>query len=370
MRAKEFTKPSNTEQNSVPGDPSSDPLYSIKLAIASKIKDLPADPKTEKALSEIEDFLASINAGGRTQAVGGELQTINDPDVNAAQKLLSKYVLTLESGTPADRKQMFSLWRSNDGLVNIKTLLSPGQHTVAQVVRGYEENPAVKELADDLSGIASLGQGKGEFMLSVFSKRITKAAKGDLMIEGFGKVEVKTTDGGSGRFFDQDVRPTENYQQAANDFIKEYGAILKQNNLITKTGVSLPQLGALKDILPADQRNRFKALIYNVITQLFAADPKLADPIVSAIMVGNINLAKQKYAVATLNNYMQIKSEDKGILMINLSKTPFTFIFFNDNKSLNAGGLRLHSSTAYPITTDLRNAYPQTSVIPTSRAQE
>jgi hypothetical protein len=370
MRAFEFLLEKESGTLSVPGDPSSDPLYNIKLAIANKIKELPADASSEKALAEIEDLLSSVQAGGKAQFIGGQLQQINDPDVNAAQKLLSKYVLSIDSGTPADKKQMFELWKSKDGLIDIAKLLKPGQHSVAEIVRGYESNPAIKELADDLSGIASLGQGKGEFMLSVFSKRITKADKGDLLIDGFGKVEVKTTDVGAGRFYDQEVRPTTEYQGSVNDFIKQFGATLKENKLMSTTGVSISQLILLKNVLPTEDRGKFKSLITKVMTNLFPGAPEGAEPVVSAIMVDNENLAKQRYAVANLNNYMKLKADDKGILMINLSKNPSTFVFFDDNKSLNAGGLRLHASTAYPVTNDPRNAYPQTSIVPTTQSQE
>ena len=60
-------------------------------------------------------------------------------------------------------------------------------------------------MTDDLSMISFLGQGKGEFLLSVFSKSITKAGKGDLQVDGK-MVEVKTREGGAGRFMDQQVK--------------------------------------------------------------------------------------------------------------------------------------------------------------------
>lgn len=369
MRAFEFLSESYISELIVPGDPASDPLYSIKIAISNKIKDLPANASTEKALAEIEDLLSSIQAGGKLQFVGGQLQQIDDPDVNAAQKLLAKYILSLDAGTPEDKKRLFETWKSKNGLIDVEKLLSPGRKTVSEIVNGYSTNPAIKELADDLSGIASLGQGKGEFMLSVFSKRITKAGKGDLQIDGFGRVEVKTTDAGAGRFFDQEVKPSTQFQGAVNNFVKKFGEVLKQNNLITTTGVNISQLIKLKNLLPAENRSKFKSLLTKVISNIFAADPSLATPVVSAIMVDNEGLAKQKYAVANLNNYMKLKSDDEGILMIDLSKQPFTFVFFNDNESLNAGGLRLHSGTAYPVTNEPRNAYPQINIKTTSQSQ-
>jgi hypothetical protein len=371
MRAREFLKlifEAADTPAAVPGDPKLDPLYGLKLAIASKIKDLTPDPATEKALREIEDLLSSVGAGTKTEVVGKELQKINDVDVNASQRLLAKYIYSLDA-SPADKKAMLKQWASDDGLINIQALLTPGKNTVASVVNGYETNPAIKELTDDLAQVAALGQGKGEFLLSVFSKRITKAKKGDLNIEKFGQVEVKTTDGGAGRFHDQQVRPSAGYQQAVNDFLKTFDATLTQAKLKTSTGVNIEQLVALRNALPNEQLDLFKDKLTAAISNIFVAIPDVAASIVDAIMVGNGNAAKQRYSVAALNNYMAAKTEDKGILVINLRKDPYTFVFFNDNKSLNAGGMRLHAGTIYPITNDARYAYPQTDIVDTSQAQ-
>lgn len=358
-----------TDPNAVPGDPSTDPLYNLKLAVAHKIKEMPINPATEKALHEVEDLLSRIMAGGRSESVSGELTAINDPDVNAAQKLLAKYIISMES-SPADRAAMMKQWATEEGLVNIKTLLTPGKNTVATIVNGYTKNPAIKELTDDLSGVASLGQGKGEFLLSVFSKMITKAKKGDLAIEGFGNLEVKTTDVGAARFYDQQVRPTKMFQGAVNDFIATYKETINTAKLMSPTGMNLDQLISLRKALPPENNPEFKEKLSAVISNIFATNPDLAQPIVDAIMVDNLNQAKQRYAVACLNNYMAAKVEDKGMLVINLTKNPFSFVFFTDNQTLNAGGMRLHASTAYPVTNDPRNAYPQTDIVDTSRAQE
>jgi len=379
MRAFEFLLEKNqasvektaapTDPNAVPGDPATDPHYNLKLAIAHKIKEMPVDPVTEKALHEIEDLLGRIMAGGRTESVAGELKAINDPDVNAAQKLLAKYILGL-SASPADRSAMMKQWATEEGLVDIKALLTPGKNTVASIVRGYSTNPAIKEMADDLSAVADLGQGKGEFLLSVFSKMITKAKKGDLAIEGFGTLEVKTTDKGAARFGDQEVRPTKDFQGAVNDFVATHKETIDAAKLMSSTGMNLDQLIALRNALPAESNELFKEKLSAVISNIFASTPELAPGIVDAIMVGNTKQAKQRYAVACLNNYMKAKVDDKGMLVINLTKNPFTFVFFTDNASLNAGGMRLHAKTAYPIANNTRYVYPQVDVVDTSQAQE
>ena len=116
------------------------------------------------------------------------------------------------------------------------------------------------------------------------------------------------------------------------------------------------------------QRGLFVKKLTAAIANLFPAAQDLVGPIVDSIVAGNGNQAKQRYAVANLNNYMAQK-DDVGILAINLAKDPYTFVFFKDNASLNAGGMRLHSSTGYPIAADFRDAYPQTDIVDTAQAQ-
>ena len=342
-------------------------IEQLKLALSAKIRELPTDPETMKLLHEIEDLLSTIGAGSRSKFVGNVLQTIEDPDVNKAQKLLAKYFMSLDA-TPEQRKSMIELWKA-DKLVNVKSLVTPGKHTVANLINGYDKNPAIKEMTDDLSQVAALGQGKGEFLLSVFSKKITKAeGKGDLHINGVGTVEVKTTDVGAGRFMDQQVKPTSNYQNAVNDFRTTFKDAIAQQG-ITAAGISIANLIKLNGALNVKQRGLFSKKLSAAIANLFPAAPESVGPIVDSIVAGNANQAKQRYAVANLNNYMRQK-DDVGILAINLAKDPYTFVFFTDNASLNAGGMRLHSSTGYPIAGDVRDAYPQTNIVDTTQAQE
>ena len=150
MRSKEFVIEKVTKAQPVPvpvqqAGTGEDPLYGLKLAIANKIKDLPPDEKTQKALQEIEDLLAHVEAGGRKGHIGSELDSIEDRDVHKARSLLAKYVLSLDM-TPQQRAELFGLWK-NDQLVNIDKLLSIGKHTIPEIINGYDnaKNPAIKE---------------------------------------------------------------------------------------------------------------------------------------------------------------------------------------------------------------------------------
>jgi hypothetical protein len=89
--------------------------------------------------------------------------------------------------------------------------------------------------------------------------------------------------------------------------------------------------------------------------------------IVKAIEAGNVNGAKQEYAKASFNYYMD-KKEDEGVLYINLTKQPISMIWFADADDLAASGLRLHAGTVYITSvSDVRLPYPQMEIVDTSQ---
>lgn len=349
-----------------PGDPASDPLYSLKLAVASKIKVMPPDRKAEKALRDIEDLLQHVGAGGRKIYLDNQLKEIDDVDVNRARALLAKYINSLDM-TPDQRTDLFNRWK-NDELIDKELLLSPGKHLITDVVIGYDDasNPAIKELTDDLAKVAALGQGKGEFLLSVFSKQISKLHKGDLLI-GESQIEVKTQDVGAGRFYDQEVRPAQGYQQAVEDFKENWKDYIKRVfKSLKESGLKLIDIIDLRNTLPPELKDDYDTDVTNVLNNIFPGMD--VEGIMEAIRSGSIGIAKQRYAVTNLDFYISRKTEDDGILFIDLAKDPVSLVFFTSNDELNQGNMRLHAKTVYPITNDPRNAYPQIQILPTKHA--
>lgn len=342
-----------------------DQLEMMKSVLASKIKELPPDDATAKALKEIEDLLKHVNAGGKLGIINGELQSIQDESVTAAQKMLARYILSIDM-TPEQRDELFGLWRT-DKLIKHSVLLGKGQKDFSQIVTSYDSNPAIKELVNDLMRVAALGQGKGEFGLSVLSKKINKPEKGDLLI-GNRKIEAKTTDGGAGRFTDQEVRPAEGFEMAARN-LNAYCKSLKVN--LPKSGLSMAQAVALSVSLADDkkQQAQFLKLTGEVIKIIFGgkdADAEAVKQIVAAIKEGNQGNALQEYAKASFNYYMS-KKDDEGVLYMNLTTDPITTVFFKDADELAGSKLRLHSGTVY-ITSiaDVRLPYPQMEIIGTT----
>ena len=351
--------------NEAMAQPTVDEFASMKAIIAGKIKQLPNDDETANALREIEDLLAHVGGGGTGGKIGminGELAKISDPTVQAAQKELARYILSLDM-TPAQRDELFKLWRE-DKLVNRDKLLSKGKKTFADIINNYNSNLAIKELTDDLMRISALGQGKGEFALCVLSKGISKPPKGDLLVDGR-KIEVKTTDGGAGRFTDQEVRPGKGFERAA----RELTDFVVNNE---ETPFTLPPSGlnlayAAKIASQMADTDKFVALCKNLINIIFdGTDTSAVNRIADAIKSGNAGAALQEYAQLSFNYYMD-KKDDEGVLYINVTKDPITMVYFVDAEELAASGLRLHAGTAYITNVDdVRLPYPQMEIVDTT----
>jgi hypothetical protein len=342
-------------------------LKSMKAVIANKIKSLPDDDATVKALREIEDLLAHVHAGGKMGIINGELNKIDDPTVRAAHKMLARYILSLDM-TPQQREEFFKLWR-NDKLVNRQKLLTIGKTDFTQIINKYNNNPVIKEFVDDMMKVSELGQGKGEFGLSVLSKNINKqVGKGDLSIDGR-PIEVKTTFGGAGRFTDQEVRPAAGFEEAARKlaaFVSSYPT----NPLdLPKSGLSLNNAVQFGKSLTKDKQ-KYYSLVENVISLIFGGskgNKKDLNSIMTAIKSGDPLAALQEYSKASFNYYMSSK-KDEGVLYINLTTDPISTIFFKEANDLAKSGLRFHAGSAY-ITNyaDHRAPYPQIKIVDTSQ---
>lgn len=344
--------------------PTIDELESMKATLAAKIKQLPDDPDTLKALQEIEELLSHLKTGGKLGAVTSELERINDTTVMAAQRMLARYILSIDM-TPAQRKELFDLWRE-DKLVKRNVLLQPGKKTISDVIEKYDSNSGIKEFVDDLMRIQALGQGKGEFAFSVLSKSISKPKKGDLVVDST-HVEVKTTEGGAGRFTDQEVRPGNGFEQAANDL--NHYVTTHPENPISLPGSGLSMKAAVNFAQNISDNRDFIKMCKEVINKIFDdTDNAAVNRICDAIKNNNAGAAIQEYAKLSFNYYIDKKIDD-GVLYINLTKDPITLVWFKDADELAASGMRLHADTIYLTSTkDIRLPYPQMNIVDTSAA--
>lgn len=334
-------------------------LSNLQQIIGKKIKSLPQTEEAFKTLKEIEDLLQNVNAGGRIGLINSVLSEIPDETVREAQRELARYIAGIDM-SPADREDLFKKWKA-DELINHKLLLTSGKHTFAEIVNGYNSNPAIKELTDDLTRVEGYGHGKGEFVLNVFSKRIGKGEnnKGDLVIDGK-SIEVKTTDAGGARFGDQEVKPGSDYFSAVANFDNTIIKPLGQK--FAKSGINV---GTIQQLYQTSTNKKlFAKLITPVVKGLFPAIDTSAA--LAALLSDDYNQAKQEFAKASLDNYLKQK-KDYGVLYIDISKDPFIFIFFRNNDELNDAGFRLDISTQYLVTYDTQRVAAQFTVVPSNR---
>ena len=341
-------------------------LKNMKAIIASKIKSLPDDDATVKALREIEDLLKHVHAGGKMGIINGELNKIDDATVRASHKMLARYILSLEM-TPQQRDELFKLWR-NDKLVDRNKLLAVGKTDFSQIISKYDSNPIIKELVNDLMKISELGQGRGEFGLSVLSKSINKqVGKGDLSIDGK-PIEVKTTFGGAGRFTDQEVRPAAGFEDAARKLMAFVSTNPQNPLVLPKSGLSLTAAVKFGKSITKDKQKYF-GMVEHVISLIFGGskgNKSDLSSIMNAVKSGNHLAALQEYSKASFNYYMNAKN-DEGVLYIDLNSEPIKTIFFKEAKDLAKGGLRFHAGAAYITSiSDPRLPYPQITVVDTS----
>jgi hypothetical protein len=377
-------------------------LAGLKDVIARRIKSLPDDDATVKALKEIEDLLSHVGAGGRLQSVKKQIGDIADTAVTDARKVLSRLVLSIAEevqATPENRKEFFDAWKA-DAIVNIDKLLSKQKVSFNVVFNGYGQNPLLTEFINEVMEISELGMGRGEFGLNVLSKSIEVPKgggpsksddeeggnkKGDLVMNLGNvkyKIELKTMLKGAARFGDQQVTPSVDYQQAAkavNEFVlknKTYPASnLYPGGKISGFGINLSNAVTLYQNYKPIEQTKFLSLIRSSVTEIFggkgidAADRKRlkfsVDNIMNSIASGDTAGAKQAWAQASFNYYMSRKDDD-GVLYCNLVNKEF--VYYTDAAELLNIGLRLEADTiSISATKDPNRAvYPKIKVVPTT----
>ena len=282
-------------------------LEGMKAVLSAKIKQLPNDDATAKALKEVEELLQHVNAGGRMGMIYDQLSQINDPVILASQKLISRYILSIDS-TPEERKEFFQAWKA-DKIVNLSALLSKERVSFDKVFNLYKSNNLVTEFIDDIMEVNALGQGKGEFGLNVLSKSIWKPedGKGDLKVKVGRKVlqvECKTTQGGAARFSDQEVRPAEGFESAAielNKFVKTSPTYPLK---LPEYGLNLNKAIEFYQNVTGKEKTKFLSLVEKVIRLIFGnnnSSAKDVDAIINAFKTGNSKAALQSWATASFN---------------------------------------------------------------------
>lgn len=397
MRFKEFK---TTLLEALKTDVSADHLEGMKDLIARRIRSLPDDEATAKALQEIEDMLQHLGTkGGRISSIGKEILEVDDDAVKDAKKVLARLVLSIAeevNATPEQKAEFFELWKSNQ-LVNIAAILDPDNRGVSlkftDVFTQYGEglNPLITEFVNEVMNVSELGMGRGEFGLNVLSKSVGVskggkkedgeggAKKGDLQVNLDGKtyqVELKTEQGGAARFGDQEVRPAEGFESAAialNNYVKKHKSYKEIGFTLSGSGMNLNQAIKFHQVVSPADKTKFLGLVRSCLSLIFGNIKggrkehlirlkRNVNEIMAAIEVGDNGGAAQAYSQASFNFYMSRKHDD-GVLYCNLNTK--SFVYYDDAAQLLAAGLRFHAKAAPYISATkdpVRSVYPQLSV--------
>lgn len=362
MKALEFTR-------LITEDERKEDVLSLKQELVDKINSLPDDEKTAKLIDEIEAMLGDIKVGGRLEAVVSRLQTIEDTDLKKEINKIAKIVATINMGAKR-REKLFADWGAGK-LVNVDSLTKVGTHTFSQVFPGYGTDDVMTELVNDLMKISGYGIGEGEVCLSALSTSIVgqgaTVGKGDLIIDGK-NVEVKTRGSNPARMKDREVTISPSYAKDAKTFMSKYAVTIKElqdkdpNFTPSASGLNLGQLSTLLQFANNQEMNLD---VENILKELFPAI-NFHGKIVQN-MISNPSMALQLYAVANVENYLQIKRSGgslDGILFIDRKKANFDYI--QSSSQLKGTGRRLHQSSAYPIAIKdpAQDPYPQILVQP------
>lgn len=366
----------------------------LKSQLISKISDLPETDETVNLIKEIEDLLTDSGFQQRFKNIGQSLDDLNDADISKGKRILSKYISSIPA-TSQQRAEFFELLKA-DKLVNQKIMTSPGKHTALDIIPSTSSNPFIKELVYDLSQVASYGVGKGEFLLAVLSRSITKATKGDLQFSKLNKkIEVKTFHSGGGRFTDRSVRPTSNYQTLVQNFLNTFGSELETWGYETSaTGLNLQDLIAFGQTLKSENAKRFDIFtkqVSNIIHSIFNANDlrtkRRKHSLITNIIDGQSGFAADTYITTSLANYLGSKNVD-GILMIDTSafdaetnESDVYFVYVDGNREyskeeskklsyqLFKQDMSLVASTIYPLAfMHDADAFPQVKVSYFSKA--
>jgi hypothetical protein len=355
-------------------------LPGMKKDVVDKVTDLPDDKPSYNALENIMDVLDNIQLGGKraeTYADIDDFEKIKKEFLkkggdltSETKKILAKEIMHLDI-SPKEKKQLIDDWK-NDRLLDLKLLLTKGEHKFGDLFLGYGEQPGVQELVDALSNVSSQGVGPGEFLFATLSKKIVKAAKGDLEIEGFGtdkqsnllKIEVKTSRIKHPRFSDDDVRETSEYHVLAKKFVSDYAELFDSLGIeVKQTGLNLGKIMLIsKSIKQSKELERsfpeFHNNLHDIISNIFPGYSSEVNKIMNLIETGNERAAGKEWANTNLKYYKDVKKDD-GFFYININKEPYTITFFENIDDLKDSNIFLEPSTIYPISFKQRGAYPQ-----------
>lgn len=333
----------------------------------------PADPKVSQVQTTITDKvqnifdideLNQIYSYIRKMDLGGGFDEIfsKDIDLKQVQTTLSKAII--DAKAPFEDKMAFAKEIVSKGIIDIDTLLTPGEtREITSLVKTQFPN-IYENIAADLMNIAGsfksgnvkTNRGKGEFFLAILSPEITlsKTGHGDLTIRGAGyevKDNMARIKGRKGygstdqvrqdvteevtRFIDQQVAKNPQSPLAGKSFGVGVGA---KQNFWTEFSPLAIQGGAD----PATVSKFVRTLWEKTIKSLFLSISKQQLASVSPFDEnGVLNFSALHAPMKALAfDYYKAADQFKGVLFVNSAKMTITYIETSDQFNEKIGVMK------------------------------
>lgn len=333
-------------------------IFGIKQSIVDLINAMPNDKLSFRILNRVKDQLSNNNALDFVKYYSTKISELNkgDKTVQDNLELLSSVIAAAAQTTSVkDRDLFFKLWE-RDALIDIDAIFNTqGFAPLSKIVKNYNRSQMVKKVVNIFLKQESYGVGKGELLMSLLSKRISKATKGDLLIDGK-PIEVKTASRSGGRFGDREVKPESGYLEHVQKLMYKYSEEISSFTKSTSgKGITIDNWIRIGQNI--ENKDEFIKDTKEILNMLFTELDN--STLLNYIKDGKQKLAKEEYANQTFNKYLMVK-DIYGVLYFSLveGKAP-TFVFFSSIEDLERNNLKLHASTAYILYDNLNEIFPK-----------
>jgi len=306
------------------------------------------DPNvSNKFLDTIERSIAIARESGQSagEDLTGKLQKVDDRDLKKWYRYIAKEMVGHELSINEIKTLLNAI--NDDTVINLEEFAKISS-TIDKIIPLYSASPAFKNFFSDLFYTVPQRVGPAEILFITMSKSITKGGKGDLQITAPINKEVEVKAGKtSGRFRDGDITKLQNpnLRKYQRDFLKKYPSGNKAGH----------NLGSLMQLL-ADTSYDKKEVVNDVMVIFNSLFPmsSFAVEFENAFTGGNLEKAKELYAVANLETYYKAKGAKAfGFLFIKSAKEPYTTCYIDSYddiiKGLRAGTLTIDPGLAYPM---------------------
>ena len=335
-------------------------------ALSQQISQLPADV-SDRIIDKIASAIELAQNTGKDKTpqnkylkVSRAVKNIDDNDLKKYYKTVSKFMI----GNDLTSQEISNIVKSiNDNTcIDVDQLKKP-TNTLSNIIKKdlQSSTELQKYFNDMLLYQPEQGIGPGEILFATHSKELMKGSKGDLLIiDSQTPIEVK---GGvyKGRFKDDDIKPSPDYYNKANTFMKKYSKQIQ----IPPSGVNYTKLtDAIHNAEINKQiRNQMYKDFQSIITDLFPQNAYTKE-IIKAVKSNDSKKALNFHGMANLDAYFRAKQAEggMGILFID-RKGGTTKTSYAENLPALLKGFNLSVDTAYPISTTERNPFAQMGVV-------